>query len=158
MKKAPPRLLAIDASVARAAGETVHPVSSACREFLLAVLRICHRAVVCDEMRDEWQRHQSKFTRKWRCSMAARKKPLRDVCKVETGLDLQAFASRQREAIEKDMPLLETALAAGGEIVTLDEALYKALGSAPQGERLRDRFTWHNPVTDGTAHLGPKSP
>lgn len=151
------RFLVIDASVARAAGETEHPVSSACRSFLRAVLEICHKVAVNDEIRAEWQRHQSRFTRKWRRSMAARRKPLRDVEPIDTGLDLQAFALPQRAAVAKDLCLLETALAADLEIVTLDDALPRALATTRQGIRLRDRITWHNPVADGTEGLGRKA-
>ena len=153
MRRVQSRLLVIDASVARAAGETEHPVSSACRQFLLEVLAICHRVVVSPAMREEWQRHQSRFTRKWRVSMAARQKPLRDITPAPAGLDLDAFAAPRREAVEKDLCVLEAALATDHEIVTLDDALREALGSAPHGARLRDRITWHNPVTDGTGGL-----
>ena len=153
MSKKRSRVLVIDASVARAAGETEHPVSSACRRFLRAVLEICHRVAVNEEIRAEWQKHQSRFTRKWRRSMAARKKPLSDIPVVPTGLDLERFAPRHREAVKKDLCLLEAALAADCEIVTLDDALCRALASSPAGTRLRNRITWHNPVTNGTELL-----
>jgi len=153
MRSVPSRLLVIDASVARSAGETEHPVSSSCRAFLLAVLKICHRVAVTTDIREEWQRHQSRFTRKWRCSMAAPQKPLRDIKPVSAGLNIPAFAPPQQVAIEKDLGLLEAALGADGVIVTRDDALRKALGTTPQGSRLRDRITWYNPVTDGTEPL-----
>lgn len=148
------RALVVDASVARAAGETEHPRSKACRDFLTAILDICHRVVVNPVIRGEWKRHQSRFTSKWRVSMAARRKPLNDHPAAPTGLRLEEFPESARKAIEKDLCLIETALAADKEIVTLDRKLYEALGEAPSGERVRDEITWHDPVVDGTAKLG----
>jgi hypothetical protein len=85
--------------------------------------------------------------------MAARKKPLSDIPVSPIGLELERFALPHREAIKKDLCLLETALAADCEIVTLDDALCRALASSPTGTRLRNRITWHNPVTNGTELL-----
>ena len=57
-----------------AAGETsMHPTSRNCREFLQAVLAICHRMVLTPPIQEEWNRHQSRFARTWRKSMMARK-------------------------------------------------------------------------------------
>ncbi len=155
MKRPRSRLLVIDACVARSAGKTENPVSSSCREYLLEVLKICHRVAVTPDIREEWKRHQSRFTRKWKVSMAAHQKPLRDIEiePVKEWLNLPAFAPQHRAAVEKDLCLLEAALGADRVIVTRDDALRKALGTTPQGIRLRDRIRWCNPVTDGTDSL-----
>src|SRR3954452_5022187 len=69
------RRLVIDASIARAAGDSsTHPTSRNCRDFLLIVLEICHRAVMTAPILEEWNRHQSRFASTWRKSMMARKK------------------------------------------------------------------------------------
>ena len=153
MKKKESRLLIIDASVAQSAGETNHPTSSACREFLSAVLTICHRAVITGEMRKEWNKHQSRYTRKWQRSMVARKKIRYDIKPDILSLNLDSFEQKQRESVEKDLLLLEAAFAADREIVTRDNALFLALGSTSEGQRLRKQITWHNPESDGTAKL-----
>jgi hypothetical protein len=65
----------IDASIAHAAGEvSMHPTSRNCREFLQAVLVICHRMVLTPRIQQEWSKHESRFARTWRKSMMARKK------------------------------------------------------------------------------------
>ena len=151
-KKKASRVLVIDTCVVRSAGETNHPVSSACRNYLKAVLDICHHVALSERISEEWRRHQSGYARKWRCAMYARKK-VDDVGSVNTELDLQNFGPRQQKAIAKDLFLLEAALAADKEIVSCDQALHDALGSTAPGMHLRDRITWRNPVTDGTAHL-----
>ncbi len=74
MSRGPSRLFVIDTSVAKAAGETDHPVSKACRDFMRAMLDICHRMVMTSEISAEWNRRQSHYARKWRAAMVARKK------------------------------------------------------------------------------------
>ncbi len=58
------RLLVVDASVARSAGETENPVSSCCRNALFAILTICHHVVMTEAIQSEWNRHMSRFMRK----------------------------------------------------------------------------------------------
>jgi len=146
MKAKPSRLLVVDTSVARAAGETDHPTSSACRQLLLDILVICHRVAACDEMRAEWRRNASRFTRKWMRSMAARKKPLRSIATDAVPLQLERFEDAHREAIEKDLFLLEIAIAADGIVVTLDTSLRRALDTTEEGRRLSKRLVWIDPV------------
>ena len=52
------KLLVIDASIGRAAGQrgSAHPASRACREFLDSVYGICHRMVVTPEIKAEWDK------------------------------------------------------------------------------------------------------
>ena len=75
MAKVRSRMLVIDASIAMAAGErSMHPTSRNCREFLQAVLAVCHRMVLTKPIQEEWNEHQSAFARRWRTAMMARKK------------------------------------------------------------------------------------
>jgi len=69
-------LLVIDASVARAAGteNATSPTAQACCAFLKAVLEICHRMVMTPEIKKEWDKHESRFAKKWRSTMIAKKK------------------------------------------------------------------------------------
>ena len=89
-----PSGLVIDASIARAAGRTDHPISKACRDFLEDVLKICHHVVLTKETSEEWKRHQSKFTLLWRSSMFARKKVERP--RVAQGMTRSEPASKTR--------------------------------------------------------------
>ena len=147
------RLLVIDASVARSAGETEHPVSSTCREFLLAVRTICHRVALTTEMNEEWSRHMSKFTRKWRVSMAARRKPIQVVNPSELSVSVKGLSEADRRAIQKDQCLLEAAFSADRVIVTRDDSLRQVLARMPQGQQWLEMITWINPVSDGIAAL-----
>jgi len=147
------RVLVVDASVARSAGETEHPVSSSCRECLLAILRICHRVAGTPEMRDEWNRHMSRFSRKWKRSMAARRKPLQIVPAADISLDSSGLPEGEQSAIEKDRCLLEAAFSADRVIVTRDDTLRELLSKTPQGKQLLGDIRWINPVKDGIAVL-----
>jgi hypothetical protein len=153
MTRKPSRLLVIDACVAQSAGETEHPVSSACRKFLIAVKEICHRAVLSEPLADEWKRHQSRFTRKWRVSMAARKKPVQIVTTAEVQVDFAGLPDSVQRAVGKDRHLLEAAMAGDRIIVTLDEKLRNALRQLPKRIRWVKTIRWINPVVDGVAAL-----
>lgn len=146
-------LLVVDASVVQSAGETEHPVSSACRNCLLAIRDICHRVAVTDPIREEWNNHMSRFSWKWRRSMAARRKPLQVVNPTQVDLDTSSLSDKERVAVEKDRCLLEAALSADCVIVTRDDALRIALAKTQQGMQLLATITWINPVTDGVAAL-----
>lgn len=147
------RLLVVDASVVQSAGETEHPVSSSCRECLEAIRHICHRVALTPDMWKEWDRHMSRFSRKWRRSMAARRKPLQTVVAADIVLDKTELSERDQKAIEKDWCLLEAASSADRVIITRDDALRSALSKTTEGMRLRESFKWINPVTDGATAL-----
>jgi hypothetical protein len=109
--------LVVDASVARSAGETTHPVSSLCRKFLECMLvSTCH-LVMSDSISDEWNRHQSRYTRAWWKAMTARRRVvrLRDV-RIEPLRRLMFTAE-----MLKDVHLLEAALATDRRIVSNDD-------------------------------------
>jgi predicted nucleic acid-binding protein len=147
------RLVVVDASVVRAAGETQHPVSSACRNCLEAIRSICHRVAFTEPIRDEWVRHMSRFSRKWRRSMAARQKPITMVDPKQLELRWDAYSDVARAAIEKDRGLLGAALATDRVIITLDDSLRRALAECRDGEALLRNVRWIHPVTDGVAAI-----
>lgn len=121
--------LVIDASVARAAGgeEATFPRSKYCRDFLNAILIICHSAVMTSEIESEWKRHQSKFARKWRRYMEGKKKICRSENTVNDKLRLKLDSIRvgnlDKEAMLKDMHLIEAALVTDKIVVSLDETV-----------------------------------
>lgn len=146
-------LLVVDASVVRAAGETEHPTSSACRNCLEAIRSICHRAVLTEPIREEWGRHMSRFSRKWHRSMAARRKLPGNIAPSALELRRDSYSEAAREAIDKDKALVEAALATDRVIITLDDSLRQALGENRGGEALLRNIRWIHPVTDGVAAI-----
>src|SRR6059058_625173 len=110
--------LVIDASIARAAGGTnaTFPTSKHCRDLLLAVREICHHVVMTAEIREEWNRHQSVFARRWRVSMEARRKVSHENAVAPDAtlrgkIGRAASTVNEREAMLKDCCLLEAAIA-----------------------------------------------
>ena len=149
------RALVIDASVAQAAGseQTTHPTGRLCRAFLQDVLSICHRAVMTPELNREWREHRSKFAHTWLRSMFARKKvvqvspmpgePLRD--DVERAIDTPGH----REAAEKDMHLIEAALATDRAIISRDEEARGIFSAASSLASPLREIMWANPEKAG---------
>mgnify|MGYP006966880220 FL=1 len=92
--------IVIDTDLARSAGETENPRSVACREFLQAVLSICHRIVVSPDILVEWRKHKSRFTSGWLVTMVQKNKVveceplemdgLREQIAVDVEIDSQA--------------------------------------------------------------------
>jgi hypothetical protein len=126
------RVLVIDASIARAAGDiSMHPTSQSCREFLQAILELCHRMAMTAPIQEEWNKHQSRFARRWRTSMMARKKiemvEVASYHAIERRIKLIVADKRVAAIIEKDRRLIEAALAADQRVASLDNEVRKQL-------------------------------
>jgi hypothetical protein len=155
MKAKYSRLLVIDASVARSAGETEHPVSSSCRDALDRILKICHRVAMTEAIREEWDRHWSRFTRIWYMSMVARKKvqwltasqinPTEKVLKV--------LSASEQESLREDLLLIEAACDGDGIVVTRDDAIIAIWQKCQDRFGLAKPITWINPATAGAEAL-----
>ena len=151
MGKVVSTVLVIDCSIAHAAGpeEAKHPTSKHCRDFLLAVLRICHRIGMSPAVAEEWKRHRSGFARQWLVRMHARKKvvlieaeenpPLREA--------LAAFATTDgsREAMLKDAHLLEAAIRSDRRIAALDETVRRLFSEIARKHKPIREICWVNP-------------
>jgi hypothetical protein len=128
MKAKQSKRLVIDASVARACGgpQATYPSSVHCRDFLESVLSLCHQVVMTPDIRDEWNRHQSRFAREWLSRMIGKRKlvplqaqPVDRMLWKE--LEDSATTDKQRQQIVKDICLLEAALATDKIVISLDD-------------------------------------
>ncbi|MCU0914897.1 MAG: hypothetical protein MUC88_10075 [Planctomycetes bacterium] len=149
------RLLVVDASVAHSAGQTEHPISSCCRDALLAVLRICHRIVMTEAIQNEWNHHMSRFTRKWFRSMVAKKKvyrcagvPLGQVDKACDGL-----SAPEQNSLREDLLLVEAACEGDGIVITRDDAIQAIWRKCQDRLHPPKPIRWVNPVTEGVQAL-----
>ena len=144
--------LVIDASVARSAGgeEATHPTPVNCRDFLLAVLEICHRVVMTREIQQEWNKHQSGFTRTWRRTMIAKKKlviigELTENKNLWDKIEKNTEKENDRQAMYKDFLLIEAALATDKIVISLDENAHSPFAKVSlKVGKLRD-IMWINP-------------
>ena len=139
--------LVIDASVAGP-----RP-SSTCHDFLLDVLHICHRAVITPEILEEWDKHQTPSSGRWRRQMVACKKwqppkfkanmEIRDKARIAAAKEFDR--EKDRIAILKDLHLIDAAFASDGIVVSCDREAGRLFARLSQyvGE-LRD-LVWVNP-------------
>lgn len=146
--------LVIDADTARAAGtaQATHPTAKNCHDFLLRMLTTTsHLLVMTPEIRDEWNKHQSKYARIWLSRMIAKRRFLfvqaehyPDLCQRA---EEAAQSDKQRYAIFKDFHLVEAALATDQRIVSLDQIMRGLLSRAvtEKGVKELQVIIWVNP-------------
>jgi len=149
------RVLVIDASVMRAAGsiDATAPVPARCRDTLRTVLEVCHRAHLDGDLKEEWNRHMSKFARTWLRSMYSRRKIVGTGSAAQPNLErMTAMAASlpeaQRAAIEKDLHLVACAILADGTILSLDDAMNRILRGLAVSLPVLRGLIWVNPSID----------
>ncbi len=148
MKKT--KRLVIDSDVARSAGTKEDPISQSCREVLQAVLDICHKVVLTEDIFAEWKRHRSNFTFIWLRSMMARKKQI--ILKEVTNDDLRAridalsLDEQTLDIIKKDLHLVEAALETDHIIISRDETARALFQEASEEIGGLKRIVWINPT------------
>ena len=151
--------LVIDADVAQAAGSetATHPRARHCRDFLDEVLTLSHRVVMTERINNEWKNHQSRFARRWRVSMDARRKVDRiDPPEYEELRDKITDTTTDEDEIqniEKDFHLLQAALATDQTVISLDETIRGLFRQASQSVGEIRNIIWVNP--DRTAEEHP---
>jgi hypothetical protein len=144
--------LVIDASVARSAGgeEATYPTSVNCRDFLKAVLDICHQVVMTPDIKEEWDKHQSKFALTWRRQMVAKKKLkfLNIAINQELWTQIESIAVSDKEcaAMTKDLRLIEAAFATDKIVISLDDNTARTMFSkaAAKIDEIKN-IVWVNP-------------
>jgi hypothetical protein len=143
----------IDASIAAAAGDGAHhPVSKHCREFLVAVLEICHRAAFCRELLSEWKDHETSFALKWRRQMVSKKKMVSsDACQISelrSAIEESGLGHRQQRAMAKDCHLIGLALALGAPVASCDEEARGLFGLLSRSDETVAAIVWINPAKE----------
>ena len=149
------RRLVIDSSVVRAAGGegAVHPTSKRCRDFLKALLKICHRVVLSDDIKREWDSAgASRFSQKWLTQMTGRGKvvKLRNTRNDELRQDIRESAKTERERREmlKDAHLIEAALATDKTVASLDENARSSFRHISTAVPELKPVVWVNPANE----------
>lgn len=143
--------LVIDADVARAAGgkEAKHPTSKNCRDFLDSVRVICHHVVMTKDINREWAKHQSKFSESWRSSMVARRKLHSINVNTDDALrekiECSKAEEKEKEAMVKDIPLIEAAMEADKIVASLDETVRELFADTSNGITELKGIVWINP-------------
>ena len=149
MAKQQPRKLVIDADVARSAGESEHPVSSACRRFLETFREVGHYFVWTKAITDEWRRHRSGYSAKWLVGMYGSRRvhwcdPDRDE-KLRRRITAAVPPNRQ-QAAGKDFHLIEAALQTDRLIASRDETARGVFRDASDRVPELKSIVWMNPT------------
>jgi len=148
------RRLVVDASVAGAAGgkTATAPTSTRCRDFLLTLQQGTECSVVMPrQLRDEWERHRSRFARTWLTAMASRRRvdfgAVPPSNKMRRKIE-RAAATKKREAdaLLKDFHLIEAAIDNDRAVVSLDEIVRRLFKAAAQRVEAIRKVVWVNPV------------
>ena len=147
------RRLVIDADVVHSAGETEHPISSACRRFLETVLDVGHHVVMTDAIMAEWHNHMSRYSRRWRRQMYGRRQVYRIDQAIERDNNLrkridQAVHRDQRAIVAKDVHLIEAAIATDRLVTSKDESARGVFRDASDGVVDLQQIVWVNPTCD----------
>jgi len=120
-----------------------------CRDFLMAVRSVCHRLVMTEEIREEWERHSSGFSRSWRVAMVGLRKEIPrapdQIPALDQYLDSLAISDEVRLAMRKDKRLVEAALATDRIVISLDERVRGHFGSGVASVPDLARIIWVNP-------------
>jgi hypothetical protein len=151
--------IVVDASIARAAGETEHPISRRSREFLEAVRAGPLFLVMGDELLAEWKRHRSLFARRWLTAMHARKRVTRLEAIADPPLrqGLHACARRRAgteteadawsAAMLKDCHLIEASVAADkAPVAAHDEKVRSHFHACASAVPVLRDLVWVNPT------------
>ncbi len=154
MKNTQSKNLVIDASVARASGgeAATHTTSKDARDFLQAVLSICHKVVMTPAICAEWDKHQSRFALKWRRSMVARKKLIKlnveERPDLRQQVELENIVQTQKDALLKDCHLIEAAINTDRRIISLDDAARRLFVKLSLSVTDIQDVLWVNPALD----------
>ena len=156
MAKQRSRQLVIDADIVNSASEAKYPISSTCRKFLDTVLDVGHHVVMTNAIREEWHRHMSRYSRRWRRRMWARKRVVKIIGERDETLRgrIDASVSQDQQAmVAKDVHLVEAALATDRLITSQDERVRSALRTASNNVGELKRIVWVNPTRSDEAPI-----
>jgi hypothetical protein len=150
MRNSQPCAIVVDASIARSAGETEHPVSSMCREFL-ETMRNCHHVFAANrELLDEWERHRSRFSRSWLVSMvrSGRLKSLPEAANKELWSDFSGEDCPEHDyrRISKDLHLVDAALCTDKRVASGDDRVRCSLKTCLNQHPPVGDIAWVNPI------------
>jgi len=119
---------------------------------LIALRNAELRLAMSPVLEDEWRKHQSRYARKWLSDMYARRRIARVVPKTDIQLrkaTAKLATEKQRQAVQKDWHLVETAAASDHRVVSSDLRIKELLVSMVPDVAYLARLHWTCPADDG---------
>jgi hypothetical protein len=152
-----PKRLVIDTDIARSASQSDDPLAKACSDTLETVRQHQHHLVMSPAAWEEWQRHRSGYAANWLRTMLARKLViwLNDVTDPQLRMRLSKAVTnlKDREAMLKDIHLLEAALATDERVLSRNDAQREQFAGVCENIKEIQVVMWLNPVTQAVACL-----
>lgn len=139
----------VDASILRASGaiDAQSDLARRCTEVLEKILKAGHRAALCDRLEEEWKKHASRRARLWWGTMLKRRRLVLHGDPKNNDLRRSLVSVQDqgvKSAIEKDLHLIELALAFDKLVVSLDAKLKAHLNQQAKLYRPARNLIWLN--------------
>lgn len=155
MGKKASKCLVIDTDIARAAGgeSSKDARSQNCRDFIHTMLNATeHKVVLTKAIQEEWNKHQSESTLRWRRVMIAQKR----VCFVQAPADEYLRNKIEQCAPDedickimlKDIHLIEAASQADKIVISMDDRVRSHFRNLTDRIHLLKHIAWVNPCKD----------
>ncbi|MCY4526910.1 MAG: hypothetical protein OXB89_09915 [Anaerolineaceae bacterium] len=146
------KALVIDTDITGSASMSKEKTPTNCRVFLEAVREFGHQFVFSPEMKNEWEFHRSGWSQTWLRTMQVRRQVKytddfpnenlrRRISRLSKDVD-------SREAMLKDIHLLELALVTDRTITSRNNSERKLFADASQRIRMIRDIMWVNPDTE----------
>jgi len=152
--------IVIDACVASScsSGEIFNPqpdhAGTHCRNCLMAIADGEHIAVFNQKLMREWDDHASRFARHWRAEMMLTEKVLQNIEGENYSNLLEracAVLTTEKESLAKDFHLVQSALAAGQLIVSVENRFPQIVSVAVKAVLELALLYYANPAVEGDA-------
>ncbi|WP_375416044.1 hypothetical protein [uncultured Hymenobacter sp.] len=140
----------IDTNIARAASESEHPTSDACRRLLELMIENEHKVVLSYSQYQEWLKHNSRFTKLWLRRMASEKlwhvlSPEPDSGLTDRTHKVECSDAARQEML-KDVHLLENALATDEIVLSLETNVFHLFCTHAQVLKISRPVAWVSPT------------
>jgi len=158
--------IVVDTCVARAAGQTDDPVARKCLQALDAITDSGHSLAMSKPLQDEWfksrsehrepySQYASMYTLAWFVSMRTKRRVLwieiEDSAELRNQI-LEASGKQNYDEIQKDLYLVETALASDKRVLSIDDRVRKHFCDAGQIVKQLCEILWLNPARDAVSN------
>lgn len=151
-RNAPLPVLVVDASVARAAGDKAEPPSGPCRAALQHIDKQGFVIAMDRELKDEWVRHASRFSRGWLATLRSKGRTITPdawdgvVSLLDAASDLDGHGP---DEVAKDVHLVGLAVQTDRRVLSHDTRQRTFLRRLAPGLPDIQRVHWVDPVDAG---------
>lgn len=150
MRQRDAKRLVIDTDVVSAASSTGSERAGACRTFLDTMYSTFHRVVLTEKWIDEWKDYRSRYSSLWLTKMYGKRRVDNDIAlppsqTLEERVCAVIPTLAAQRAAQKDLNLIQAALATDRRVVSLDQEARLAFATAGKVIAEIGATIWVNP-------------